>query len=227
MESRLGEMLQAMTWGESVPLEFKRAALVVIDMQEYQARDGAICKRYGLISEAIPAYYLKRLAEVAEPNMVKVVELFRKQKSTIIYTRYASIEEDESDLQPFMRAINKESIASCGEPIIPNISDPATELVSSFDARGDEIVLQKPRSGSFTLTALHDILQEKGIEQLVIIGVLTHACVENTARIARDLGYDVVVVDDACATLDPEVHRNAIAAMTLLGVDIAQTDDLV
>lgn len=227
MESHLEEMLQAVTWGESAPLDFKHAALVVIDMQEYQARDGAICKRYGLISEAIPAYYLKRLTEVAEPNMVKLVELFRRQKSTIIYTRYASDKDDESDLQPFMREINKESIASCGEPIIPNISDPATELVSSFDVREDEIVLQKPRSGSFTLTALDDILQEKGIRQLVIIGVLTHACVENTARIASDLGYGVVVVDDACATLDPEIHRNAIAAMTLLNIDIAQTDELI
>jgi len=88
-------------------------------------------------------------------------------------------------------------------------------------------VLHLPRSGSFTLTALDDILQQKGIEQLVIIGVLTHACVENTARIARDLGYDVTVVDDACATLDPQVHRNAIAAMALLGVDIVQTADLI
>lgn len=227
MESQLGKMLQAMTWQKSVSIDFKRAALVVIDMQEYQARDGAICKRYGQISEAIPAYYLQRLSEVAEPNMVKVVELFREQASAIIYTRYASTEADESDLQPFMREINKESIASCGEPIIPNINDLATELVSSFKARDDEIVLQIPRSGSFTLTALDDILQQKGIEQLVIIGVLTHACVENTARIARDLGYDVTVVDDACATLDPQVHRNAIAAMALLGVDIVQTADLI
>lgn len=208
MNSNLKTMLKAMAWGRETSINFERAALIVIDMQEYQARDGSICKRYGMISADIPAYYLSRVADVAEPNMVKLVELFRAKNASVIYTRYASTKDDESDLQPFMRETNKESMAACGEPIIPNINDPATELVSSFAAADNEIVLQKPRSGSFTLTDLDGVLRQRSIEQLVLIGVLTHACVDNTARIARDLGYDVVVVDDACATLDPQVHSN-------------------
>lgn len=226
MNNNLEKMVRAVS-REDVAPDFDRAALIVIDMQEYQARDGAISSRYRTIDSSIPEYYLKRVSEVAEPNMVKLVELFRRASSTIIYTRYSSVEKDESDLQPFMREINRQSREFLGESIIPQIDDPKTSLVTSFQPRDNEIVLQKSRSGSFTNTDLDTILRRKNIEQLIIIGVLTHACVENTARIARDLGYEVIVVDDACATLDRQVHDNAIAAMALLGVDIVQAAELL
>lgn len=35
-----------------------------------------------------------------------------------------------------------------------------------------------------------------------------------------DLGYEVFVVEDACATLDPNLHENSIAAMEVLSANI-------
>lgn len=46
-----------------------------------------------------------------------------------------------------------------------------------------------------------------GIDTLVVGGVVTNRCVETTARDATDLGYQVVMVDDATATFSPEVQE--------------------
>ncbi|MCX2979886.1 cysteine hydrolase [Halieaceae bacterium IMCC14734] len=103
----------------------------------------------------------------------------------------------------------------------------AASLTIAFKPQKDELLLQKSRSGAFINTPLDGFLLEKGVEQVVIVGVLTHACVENTARVALDLGYTVFVVDDACATLDASLHENALAAMQVLNANIICTDDII
>ncbi|MER5641963.1 cysteine hydrolase family protein [Kitasatospora sp. NPDC002227] len=49
---------------------------------------------------------------------------------------------------------------------------------------------------------LHAWLQERGAEQLVLIGILTNVCNETTARMGGNLGYDVVFPVDAMHTVD-------------------------
>ncbi|MFF1572928.1 cysteine hydrolase family protein [Leifsonia sp. NPDC058292] len=45
-------------------------------------------------------------------------------------------------------------------------------------------------------------LRERGIAQLVLCGIQTNMCVETTARMGGNLGYDVIVAIDACHTFD-------------------------
>ena len=52
-------------------------------------------------------------------------------------------------------------------------------------------------------------------------------CVENTARIASDLGYNVFLVDDACAGWSEELHYSALRAMELLFAHVIQTDKVI
>ena len=51
---------------------------------------------------------------------------------------------------------------------------------------------------------LHEWLQARGAEQLVVTGIMTNVCNEVTARMGGNLGYDVLFVLDACATFDRE-----------------------
>ena len=46
------------------------------------------------------------------------------------------------------------------------------------------------------------LLKEWGIERVVITGMMTHMCVDATARAAADFGFQVIVAEDACATRD-------------------------
>src|SRR3990172_3380429 len=70
-----------------------------------------------------------------------------------------------------------------------------------------ERVISKTKAGPFSTTGLDVILREMGRDTLVLMGVATSGCVLSATRWAADINYKVVVVTDACADRDPEVHR--------------------
>jgi nicotinamidase-related amidase len=63
-----------------------------------------------------------------------------------------------------------------------------------------EGLIEKHFPNSFRETALLDNLRQKQIGRLVVAGMMTHMCVEATVRAAADLGFECVVLHDACAT---------------------------
>jgi len=65
-----------------------------------------------------------------------------------------------------------------------------------------ETVIHKHLPSAFTGTRLADVLQENGVETLLVAGYMTHNCVDSTAREAFHRGYRVGVVADASATRD-------------------------
>lgn len=81
--------------------------------------------------------------------------------------------------------------------------DPASGLVRVVDAlqpAAGEPVIVKTTINSFTSTDLEQRLRAAGVDRLVLCGIRTEQCVETTARIATDLGFDTTVVIDATAT---------------------------
>ena len=63
-----------------------------------------------------------------------------------------------------------------------------------------EPLVQKHYPNSFRETNLLDLLREWEIERVIIAGMMTHMCVDATARAAADLGFQVMIAEDACAT---------------------------
>ncbi len=64
----------------------------------------------------------------------------------------------------------------------------------------DEPIFTKSAHAAFVGTGLGAWLQGHGVRELVLAGVITDNSVEATARMASDLGFDCVVVSDACFT---------------------------
>jgi nicotinamidase-related amidase len=52
----------------------------------------------------------------------------------------------------------------------------------------------------------------QGIKRLVIAGMMTHMCVEAAARAADDLGFETILIHDACATRNISFEDRIIAA---------------
>ncbi|MBJ8016003.1 MULTISPECIES: cysteine hydrolase family protein [Bacillus] len=71
---------------------------------------------------------------------------------------------------------------------------------------GDSIV-EKTTPDSFHKTNLNELLQEKGIEHVIISGMQTEYCVDTTTRRAFSEGYKVTLVSDAHSTFDSDVLR--------------------
>jgi nicotinamidase-related amidase len=98
-------------------------------------------------------------------------------------------------------------------------------------------VLQKTSVSVFPTTNLDSRLKASGVKTLIVTGLMTHACVAGAARDAVPLGYDVIVVDDACATRDLDapggmiphdvLHRSALASIDDTFGAILTTDQLL
>jgi len=100
------------------------------------------------------------------------------------------------------------------EPGSGGAFDPAlghVRLMEELERREDaEPLIQKTSHNSFTTTNLQQLLTEHGVRELSVCGIRTEQCVETTARVASDLGYQVTFVVDATAT-NPIPHRDAPA----------------
>ena len=78
-------------------------------------------------------------------------------------------------------------------------------------------MIDKPGKGAFFATDLHAILQNRGIQQLVVTGVTTEVCVNTTVREANDRGYDCLVVSDCCGSYFPEFHEMGLRMIAAQG----------
>jgi nicotinamidase-related amidase len=98
------------------------------------------------------------------------------------------------------------------------------DLVAHFE---DEPIVYKHYPNSFRETKLLEMLKEWNIERIVITGMMTHMCVDATARAAADFGFRVLIAEDACATRDLQygdttipadlVHKSFLAALKSYG----------
>jgi len=77
----------------------------------------------------------------------------------------------------------------------------------------NEPLIVKRHVSSFLDTDLEDILRESNIVQLVIVGMQTNVCVQGTTKDAHTLGFEVILLEDACAALSLEVHDKTIASL--------------
>jgi len=77
-------------------------------------------------------------------------------------------------------------------------------------------------------TGLGDYLKEKGASEVAICGLATDYCVKFTALDARDLGFNTLLIEDACrgVNLQPEDSRDAVAEMRAAGVSILQSTEM-
>ncbi len=100
------------------------------------------------------------------------------------------------------------------------------QLAEGLNALPSDIHLRKTATDSFHKTDLHAILQNSGINELVICGFQSDFCVDTTTRRALSLGYPVVLVSDAHSTIDNEIltaaqisqhHNVTLANITSFG----------
>jgi nicotinamidase-related amidase len=80
-------------------------------------------------------------------------------------------------------------------------------LIDGLVPADGEPVLTKFVHNAFTTTSLQLLLTLHGVRRVVVCGIRTEQCCETTARLASDLGYDVVFVTEATATT-PLPHRD-------------------
>jgi len=99
------------------------------------------------------------------------------------------------------------------------------QIHASVAPLADETVITKHFPNSFRETDLLAKLRDLGVSDLVIVGAMSHYCIDATTRAASDMGFGCTVAHDACATRDlefdgvrvpaPQVHAGFMAALAM------------
>lgn len=98
----------------------------------------------------------------------------------------------------------------------------------------NEFLVVKHAPNSFLNTELSQILQDNGIADLVVCGMMSHMCVDTTVRAGMDYGIKVTLLADACATKDlvyngetipaETVHKTYMASLNGMFAQVVDTD---
>ena len=148
-------------------------------------------------------------------NVGKALKTFRAAKRPVIHVQHVSIHPGATFFLP----------DTDGVLIHKNIKP-----------QDNEYLVVKHRPNSFFETNLGDILAETGVRHLIVCGMMTHMCIDTTVRACKDLGVEVTLLDDACATRDlthdgrtipaDMVHDAFMAALNGTFATIIKTDAL-
>ena len=201
-----------------VQMQAGSTALLVVDMQYFDAdRDegeGRTAKELGV--ERYFEEYFSQIDAVI-PRIQQLLTLFRHKGMEVIHIRVSELTEDSRDVG------RKQLVRGF---VVPAGSREA-DFLDDLQPMGDELIVNKSSSGVFPVTNFDRLLRNMGITTLVFTGTSTNGCVESAVRDAVDLGYDVVVVSDACAAGTIETHELAICYLEGALTHILSTDQIV
>jgi nicotinamidase-related amidase len=84
------------------------------------------------------------------------------------------------------------------------------ELIAAIAPRPGDRFVVKPRYSAFDHTPLDLVLRELDVERILLAGAATEMCVVQTAIAARELGFKVSILVDACASVDEREEKIAL-----------------
>ena len=104
---------------------------------------------------------------------------------------------------------------------------PATQVHAALEPGPDEPVIVKRRVSAFSGSDLDVLLRAADAGTLVLAGIATSGVVLSTLRQAADLDYRLIVLSDACADRDPEVHRVLLEKVFPRQALVTETDEWI
>lgn len=187
-------------------------ALLVVDVQRKSCdRDidsgvgAALKKTY----PELAARFFDRL-DVTLPNIRRLVDFFRAHQLPVVFFAVGPALPDGSDMPATFRQ-QYANLNSAGDTDVKVTRDSrGYELIDGLEPRPNELLIHKVTRSVFCATPTELALRSMGIRTLVIVGGSTQTCVASSARHGSDLGFEVVLVEDACHSVFPELHGSVM-----------------
>ena len=98
------------------------------------------------------------------------------------------------------------------------------ELHESVRLTHTDLFIQKRYPNAFRETSLLEQLQDRAITKLTVLGMMTHMCIDTSVRAASDLGFEVTLISDACATRDLVFDGRTVRAAEVQTAYLAALD---
>jgi nicotinamidase-related amidase len=126
----------------------------------------------------------------------RLLESFRASGETVVHVRHVWDEAEATFMRP----------GTSGVEIHPEVAP-----------EDGELVIAKAFPNSFRETVLEEELRARGVEAVVVCGMMTSMCVDATVR--------ATVACDACATCDLEFDGRSVAAADVQSAFLAALAD--
>src|SRR5215211_2211769 len=130
-------------------------------------------------------YWGRRNNPACEANVAALVEEWRTRGRPVVFVRHDS-DEEASPLRP---------------------DEPGNAFKPELTGEPDLLVTKQVNSAFYGDPDLDGWLRGRGIGSFALCGITTNHCVETTARMGGNLGYDVLFVLDACRDVRPRGPR--------------------
>jgi nicotinamidase-related amidase len=158
----------------------------------------------------------RRWNEKLDENGLALLERWRASGRRIIHVRHDSVEPNSS-LRP---------------------DAPGNALRPGFQPQPGEPLVTKSVNAAFIGTDLDLRLRRLGVDTVILFGISTDMCVSTSVRVGANMGYHVIVVEDACDCFDlpdgeggticaRDIHRAHIATLRQEFATVASTADIL
>lgn len=139
----------------------------------------------------------------AAKNASQIQQHFRNQGLPIIHVQHIAIKPNATFFLPDTKG---------------------AEIHESVKPVGEEVTITKHFPNAFRETELRATLEKLQITDLTVIGMMTHMCIDTSVRAASDLGFNVTLVGDACATKNLTFEGREVAAENVHAAYLAAID---
>jgi gluconolactonase len=174
----------------------KRTALLIQDLQ-----NDVIIEKGAFADSGSPQHATEQNVVA---NVSKLAAAFRRAGAPVVHVWYI-VEKGAHGLK-------------LNAPLFNGVKDTNALVRGSWGAkpaaglepkRGDHIV-EKMRMSAWQGTKLEDLLAGLGVDTIVVSGAWTNMSIEHTARTGADKGFNMIVPEDGCSTMNADWHNASI-----------------
>jgi nicotinamidase-related amidase len=188
----------------NLELDPAKTALIVVDMQnDFCHPEGEFMKGPWDATE---------FNQAIGPN-VDLVAKVRAAGATVVFTRIMHELGNAPNDRP-NRMMSRRAVPRKKQAIVKGTW--GVEVVDELKPQAGDLVIDKEASSAFLGTNLDAELKARGIETVIVTGVVTYACVLATALGARDRSYNVVMVKEAVGSFWSELNEPVFRMVNFL-----------
>jgi len=190
-----------------------RTAHVVVDLQNGFMEVGAPVE--------VP------IAREIIPSVNAISNAIRQAGGVNIFIQFTTPADALESWSSFYARFSPESRKAHQEAFAPGAH--YWQLWPELEVSESDLKVNKGRFAAFIpgTCDLHQVLQERGIDTLIVTGTVTNCCCESTARDAMQLNYKVIFVSDGNAALSDAEHNATLNNMCALFADVMSTEEVV
>lgn len=166
-----------------------------------------------MIKDFVTGKFENERAKKIIPNILELVNSARASENPVIYVSDSHSQEDSE-------------FSIWGPHAVSGTE--GSEIIPELGPEEEDYKLEKQKYSAFYDTDLDSLLEELGVDEVALTGVLTHICIQHTAADAFYREYDIIVPSDCVEDLSDEKDKESLDFIQEnYGAEILDSEELI